>query len=65
MLEYKIVEEQYLTDLVANVNDAIKQGWLPQGGASIGLSVSQGHNYQSHIQAMTRQLKEPRRSNTK
>lgn len=32
--------------------NAIKEGWEPQGGISIGLSVSQGHTYSSLAQAM-------------
>jgi len=32
VVEYRVIEEANLSDLIIEVNNAIKQGWKPQGG---------------------------------
>jgi hypothetical protein len=31
-MEYRVINESKITDLVKEVNKAIKEGWKPQGG---------------------------------
>jgi hypothetical protein len=32
VMEYRVIEEVNVSDLIIEVNNAIKQGWKPQGG---------------------------------
>jgi Domain of unknown function (DUF1737) len=34
-MEYRVINEGKMTDLVKEVNNAIKEGWKPQGGVSV------------------------------
>jgi hypothetical protein len=34
-MEYRVINESKMTDLVKEVNNAIKEGWRPQGGVSL------------------------------
>ena len=34
-MEYRVINESKMTDLVREVNNAIKEGWKPQGGVSV------------------------------
>jgi hypothetical protein len=34
-MEYRVINESKITDLVKEVNNAIKEGWKPQGGVSV------------------------------
>jgi len=34
-MEYRVINESKMTDLVKEVNNAIKEGWKPQGGVSV------------------------------
>jgi hypothetical protein len=34
-MEYRVISESKIADLVREVNDAIKEGWKPQGGVSV------------------------------
>jgi hypothetical protein len=38
-MEYRVISESSMNDLVKEVNNAIKEGWKPQGG----ISVTKGH----------------------
>jgi Domain of unknown function (DUF1737) len=38
-MEYRVISESKMADLVKEVNNAIKEGWKPQGG----VSVTKGH----------------------
>ena len=34
-MEYRVINDSKMTDLVKEVNNAIKEGWKPQGGVSV------------------------------
>jgi hypothetical protein len=34
-MEYRVINESKMTDLVKEVNNAMKEGWKPQGGVSV------------------------------
>ena len=34
-MEYRVISESTMKDLAKEVNDAIKEGWRPQGGVSV------------------------------
>ena len=34
-MEYRVINESTMKDLVKEVNNAIKEGWKPQGGVSL------------------------------
>jgi hypothetical protein len=34
-MEYRVISESTMKDLVKEVNNAIKEGWRPQGGVSV------------------------------
>jgi hypothetical protein len=34
-MEYRVISESKMADLVKEVNNAIKEGWKPQGGVSV------------------------------
>ena len=38
-MEYRVISESKMKDLVREVNDAIKEGWRPQGGVSVAKSL--------------------------
>jgi len=34
-MEYRVINESKMADLVKEVNNSIKEGWKPQGGVSV------------------------------
>ena len=38
-MEYRVISESTMKDLAKEVNDAIKEGWRPQGGVSVAKSL--------------------------
>jgi hypothetical protein len=53
-MEYMVITHHWISNLTERVNDAIKQGWVPQGG--IAYAVGQG-NDERFAQAMVREVK--------
>jgi Domain of unknown function (DUF1737) len=52
-MEYKVIQDGLIKELVAKVNAAITKGWRPQGGPVTAAP------YGPYIQAMIRDLKNP------
>lgn len=35
-MKYRVIERLHLADLVKDVQEALREGWLPQGGITYG-----------------------------
>jgi len=51
IMEYSVIQESELQNLIDDVNKAIKQGWRPQG------AVCSDSNHHGYAQAMVRETK--------
>jgi hypothetical protein len=51
IMEYSVIKESELGNLIDDVNKAIKQGWKPQGG------ICSDSNHHGYAQAMIREVK--------
>jgi len=50
IMEYSVIKTNLLKSLIKKVNEAIKEGWKPQGGVCLDV----GYGF---AQAMTREVK--------
>jgi len=53
-MEYSVIKESELENLIDDVNKAIKEGWRPQGGVSVGTFRDSDNTYKHYAQAMIR-----------
>ena len=57
MMEYLVCEGNDALELIREVDKAIKEGYLPQGGISVSISESDTYSYTLYAQAMIRRKK--------
>lgn len=51
-VEYNVIRDDYLSDLIEKVNDMLALGWRPQGGIFAYNTLGNGYK---HCQAMIRE----------
>ena len=54
-MQYKIIDAKSPVILVELVNQALRNGWKPQGGVSVTMSSDQGYVRELYAQAMIKE----------
>lgn len=54
-MQYKIIDAKSPVILVELVNQALRNGWKPQGGVSVTMSADQGYVRELYAQAMIKE----------
>jgi hypothetical protein len=55
IMQYRVLSDKDLDALVELVNDALDDGWKPQGGVAISSSTDQGYTRELFAQAMIKE----------